>query len=368
MPIEKKPGLSQSGEQAWLRFKQHLEWCDHFALGVFFSEHSAVVSIFRDRLADIHRARVTRLIMPVPDSPEQLINDILPELLNPAGYKTVLSQPFWIDLSTQTGENWTKARLSFLVRLNEQRESLRKSMKSPLILVLPLSEKANIKALVPDLWAIRDFSLETGPWLMPETGLKEQAVPKDQGFFPQSDYDRSMIKEWERIKGKKRLDRGMLLAGERACQAWMKTGRYKDAMQVALNIEKIARKLLKKNKETPESLRDLSVSLNNVGKTAVSQGDYGEGRVCFKESLEISRKILTRVGETPESLRDLSVSLDNVGNTAVSQGDYGEGQACFTEGLGIVKELARVFPGMEDYQQLESHFKDRITDLENKSF
>ncbi len=87
--------------------------------------------------------------------------------------------------------------------------------------------------------------------------------------------------------------------------------------------------------ETPESLRDLSVSLNNVGNTSVQLGDLDKGRDSFEQSLEISRKIVERVGETPESLRDLSVSLDNVGNTSVKLGDLDKGRDSFEQSLEI---------------------------------
>ncbi|WP_141699044.1 tetratricopeptide repeat protein, partial [Candidatus Thiosymbion oneisti] len=75
----------------------------------------------------------------------------------------------------------------------------------------------------------------------------------------------------------------------------------------------ISRRILQRLGETPEALRDLSVSLDNVANTDQQLGDWQRARDAFTEALEIRRRILQRLGETPEALRDLSVSLNNVG-------------------------------------------------------
>ena len=53
--------LTAEGEAAWVRMKQHLEWCDCFALVFLFSNRPMVVQLLRERLAAIYRARVTGL-------------------------------------------------------------------------------------------------------------------------------------------------------------------------------------------------------------------------------------------------------------------------------------------------------------------
>ena len=61
--------LVPEGEAAWLRVKQHLQWCDSFALVFVFSDQPAVADCLRERLADVYRARITRLEVPMPRSP-----------------------------------------------------------------------------------------------------------------------------------------------------------------------------------------------------------------------------------------------------------------------------------------------------------
>ena len=148
------PALDREGEDAWLRFKQHLEWCDEFALAFLFSDQPAAIGVLRERLAAIYRARVTGLEVPVPETPDDLLEGLLPRLLNPLQYQQALNAPIWLDLTrTPSGISgdgaslWREARLQFLARLNEQREPLRRALTKPLILALPLGEKARIKAL-----------------------------------------------------------------------------------------------------------------------------------------------------------------------------------------------------------------------------
>ncbi|NRT55916.1 tetratricopeptide (TPR) repeat protein [Leptothrix sp. C29] len=96
---------------------------------------------------------------------------------------------------------------------------------------------------------------------------------------------------------------------------------------------------------TPEALRDVSVSLNRVGKVAQAQGDWSGAEVAYRESLEISRQLVERLGGTPEALRDVSISLDNVGQVAQAQGDWTGAESAYRESLGIRRELVERLGG-----------------------
>ena len=87
---------------------------------------------------------------------------------------------------------------------------------------------------------------------------------------------------------------------------------------------------------TPEALRDLSVSLDNVGAVAQARGDWDRATTAYDESLTIRRDLADRLA-TPEALRDLSVSLDNVGAVAQARGDWDRATTAYDESL----ELAR---------------------------
>ena len=311
----RKARLTPEGEAHWLRLKQHLEWSETFSLGFIFSSHPEVVEIFKERLAAIYRARVTKLNTSLPSLPEELTTTLLPLLLNPSENKVQLKQPFWLDLSTESGTDWQRARVSFLIRLNEQRESLRRTLHSPVILILPQKERYDIKTLVPDLWAIRDFSMETGQWVK-ESPLQ---LPSDHQapsrILSQTPQDKSMIKEWERLMKRERKDQGFLFAAQRAFKAAMKTGQY----ELAASIAKSQYDFCIPKKETPEALRDLSVSLNNVGEIEQTLKKYHKAKKNFREGLNIARK------------------------------------------------LSKEFSELEAYRSLESHFRARLDDLEKDS-
>jgi hypothetical protein len=318
-----RPSLDREGEDAWLRVKQHLEWCDEFALVFLFSDQPAVIGVLRERLAAIYRARVTGLEVPLPEAPDDLLEGLLPRLLNPPRFQQALNAPIWLDLTRVppggvSGDGtsaWREAGLQFLARLNEQREPLRRSLTKPLILVLPLAIKARIKALAPDLWAIRHFSLDTGSWLVPAVVREPAHAPTRPEPFPLSETEALLLREWRRLRDKGSTERGALLAGGRAFDALMRRSHIDEAREAAAWLVETAR----------------------AGLAA---------------------------GETPEALRDLSISLDNVGETDRALGDFEQARSAFAEGLEISQRLAAALPRHQDYKDLPGWFEHRMTELE----
>ncbi len=367
-----KPRLNSEGEEAWLRFKSHLELCEHFALAFVFSEDTVATNIFRERLADMYRARVTRLKTPEFEKPSDLADKLLPELLTPPVHRQALQAPIWLDLSRREGSEWSSARLSFLVRLNEQRETLRRALDRPLVLILPASERARIKELVPDLWAIRDFSMVAQSWtdfatvepIAPAHGSPPSHREDDVAPVPLTEYENSLIEEWKRLEEKDTLDRGFLLAGERAFEACLRTGRYSLAFRIARSMRQTAEKRLISQGETPQALRDLSVSLERVGDAAGASGRLEKAGECFEESLGFRCQILRKFGETPETLRDLAVSLERTGSAAKELGDWEKARKNFEEGLDISSSLSETFPDTPDYIELADHFRNRLKELD----
>ena len=76
---------------------------------------------------------------------------------------------------------------------------------------------------------------------------------------------------------------------------------------------------------TPEALRELSLSPSNMGDISEALGRLEEAEDAYRQSLEIDRKVLKRFGESPEALRDLSVSLSNMGDISTSPRPSGGG-------------------------------------------
>ncbi|PID99909.1 MAG: hypothetical protein CSA79_05990 [Thiothrix nivea] len=112
--------------------------------------------------------------------------------------------------------------------------------------------------------------------------------------------------------------------------------------------------------ETPESLRDLSVSLNKVGGVAQQQGRWGDAQLAYQESLEIRRRLKALLGETPESLRDLSVSLYNLGRVFLEQNQSNLAMPYLQEGLAVCKRIAEMLPDLPAYTEGVGFFETLI--------
>ena len=114
-------------------------------------------------------------------------------------------------------------------------------------------------------------------------------------------------------------------------------GRLRVARDVAIKVLAIARRLLAEE-ETPERLRDVSVTLSKIGNIEHDLGQYDKALVRYEESLAIDRRLLAEE-ETPERLRDVSDSSYGVGRVAQSRGHYGEALARYEESLEIARRL-----------------------------
>ena len=56
----------------------------------------------------------------------------------------------------------------------------------------------------------------------------------------------------------------------------------------------------------------------------LAEGERAEALGLYREVLGISRQIAARFGESPQSLRDISVSLDRVGDVLRAEGERAE--------------------------------------------
>ena len=58
--------------------------------------------------------------------------------------------------------------------------------------------------------------------------------------------------------------------------------------------------------DTPQALRDLSVSLNKVGGVEADLGNLEPARAAYRESLELSRQLRDACPTVPQFQRDLA--------------------------------------------------------------
>ena len=112
-------GAQQTLESVWQGLRPHVEWAEGFTLLLIFASHPHPVAELRQRLEDSLQLRTRRLRTLVPrtaDEIEAVAVGILDARPGPA------SGPLWVDLSKHgADEEWRRARVSLLHRLNERR-------------------------------------------------------------------------------------------------------------------------------------------------------------------------------------------------------------------------------------------------------
>ena len=94
------------------------------------------------------------------------------------------------------------------------------------------------------------------------------------------------------------------------------------AEPAARELERLARGL-EESLGTPQSRRDLSVSLDDMGRVAEARGEWDAAEDAYRESLEIRQELDDLLG-TPQAQRDVSTSQENLRRLRQKRADLGE--------------------------------------------
>jgi tetratricopeptide (TPR) repeat protein len=114
---------------------------------------------------------------------------------------------------------------------------------------------------------------------------------------------------------------------------------WETALEAAAALVELRRELVRRHPDSPTALRDLSVSLNDVGATQEQRGQLDDALTAYTESLHLARRILTSYGDTPQALRDLSISLDNVAGIQQQRGQLDDALTAYTESLNLRRRI-----------------------------
>ncbi len=351
-------------EQPWRELRQHLDWSDDFSLIFYFSDNIVAMAQLHQRVKNYYHGRTTQLTTLGYQANPHWLQHTLTHVLQ-QGHQT----PLWLTLNQDYSKAAKQHYTQLLFRLNERRDPLRRDHKQALFIVLPESFLSICRETAPDLWVIRALSetieqhSETDSGKTLEERIKQtSSTPPQTTDFPYTEYQQQLIQEWQRLRQKKSTDRGALLAINRAFQELIKLKRSQEAQLAAADMLKITRQM----GESPEALRDLSISLDNIGTVAQQQGRWGEAHSAYDESLQLRRRLASLLGESPEALRDLSVSLNNIGTVAQQQGRWGEAHSAYNEGLQLARRLAGLLPDIPDYHSLPGYFETALAELKQK--
>ena len=83
----------------------------------------------------------------------------------------------------------------------------------------------------------------------------------------------------------------------------------------------------------------------------------------YQEALNLNRLSLQRLGETPEALRDLSTSFNNLGNVHKALGRLDQAREAYEQGLQIAATLAGNVPDLPAIAALVARFRQRLSPL-----
>ena len=386
--------LDPAAEAEWQILRRQIELAAGFWLGFIFSPSPRPVAVLRRRVEQIYRLHASRVRLVRPSAPEEL-REILPRLLEAESVEAgcIWVEAIHLDASTFTDEEpgpWATAWDWTLMRTNEHREVLRRRMNGGLVYAAPPQWKPRARIAAPDLWSIRSLVLDlpASAGGLPDADRRDamergSAVP-DPSFDTAIDVDFALA-EARRIEGKPKYDprshARVLLRAVEGLLARDRTGKAVETAHEVLRILKDApdpgrllpealmrtgeaeradgdfaaaethlgeavsgwKSFIDRNGESPQVLRDLSISLGSLGEVRHESGALATATEAFEESLALARRLLEMMGETPQSLRDLSVSLERLGDVRREGGELAAATEAFEESLALRRRLLEAF-------------------------
>ncbi|MDP1926711.1 MAG: hypothetical protein Q8K57_18220, partial [Thiobacillus sp.] len=293
-----------SVDNAWETLRPMVEWAEGFVPIFLFSANAESVRELRIRLDQALRLSTRRLKPLLPDTPEEIAR-VVDKLLDP---KKPLGQPVWLEL-TRHADHPARllARQRLLGTLNEKRFLLEQCYRQPLVLVLPPEDKRRLHALAPDLWAVRGTTLDVRPsgdrHPVLAFGDKHEAIAALDRMqraltHPAATAATSAAeREWMRqTQATQNFERISLADGFVAFEDAMERGALNAAKEIAGQTLAFARQSVARQTTSPQALRDLSISLDNVGQVSRDLGDLEAARTAYEESLALRRQLRASLG------------------------------------------------------------------------
>ena len=390
MPVrsseESSAALGPVGEGEWQRLRRQFELATDPWLGFIFCPAPGPVAALRERteLTLRYRARQMRRIHPAsPDELRELMPQLFASLPN-AG--CVWIEVIAVDspiLADDVGP-WAGAWDWLMLRLNERRDALRRRLTGPLIFAVHPEWKLRLRDAAPDLWSVRSLVLDLpGNEGLPATDRsdvsEESKVNDDAAYVTSVEEAQAALSRLEdepspdasslarlhmymasalladgrageatrhaddavvRARGNTRLRAQALAVAARAkLQAVNDVAAALQHLQEAISVW---RSILRRDGETPQALRDLSVSLERMGGVHEATGDTDAARAAYEESLAIDRRLIAMTGETPQTLRDLSIALGRMGGVYGAAGGTDTARASYEESLATARRLTEM--------------------------
>ena len=341
----------------WLRLRRSIDIADGFAPYFVFSDWPEQIEAGYDYLQASLKLRTLRLRRLAVADPALLVEAAVGALL---GAQAAAGVPLWLECWRQaTDGDWQGARRQLLARLNEGRGRLEKDFRAPLILLLPRDAVATTAEAAPDLWSIRRLTLHfSRPRVVAAaSGMPIAEAPTPDASATAMERAERRLQAWQRQTERQDAASLSLPDAWSSVEALREVGRLADAARVAR--EAVAAARIRRLEHIPETLRDLSVSLDNVGGVAGDLQDLEAARQAYEESLALSRQLRTALGDTPRCLEDLANVLAQSAMLMTRLERATDAVAALDEARSVAQRLAQQSPEHPRYrkllQRIESH-------------
>ena len=366
---------AQPPDEVWREMRLHMEWSERLSLVFLFAPDAAALTSLRQWADDAWQWRTAPMKVLAPTQADGAVAEVMAGLQAHYDALPTVRAPVWVELLAEASDAqaWDQSRAATLARLNEAREWLTGTFKRPLVLCLPPAWLRDVGHVAPDLWHVRSFVASVSPAQPVRlAGAPQAQRPADihdamaQALDP---LRLAVVRADEAHATKAGNDtlRALWDAKDDLCAALLDAGRAEEARTLALQALAHTRQLRQALGDGPQVLRDLSVSLNNVGD-AESQAGRGEAALAaYRESLELSRQLRQALGDGPQVLDDLAVSLERIAASAVARRE--DRRKAADEAVRLRQQLVAALPESDFHRgrlAVASRLAERVADVPGK--
>ena len=96
------------------------------------------------------------------------------------------------------------------------------------------------------------------------------------------------------------------------------------------------------------------MSLNKLGDVEQQSGRLEAARAAYEESLDLCRRLHAALGESPQVLRDLSVSLNKLGDVGQQSGRLEAARGAYAEALELAHRFNQLLDDSPNTMALET--------------
>lgn len=309
--------FDEAAEAEWQRLRAQIELAEGFWLGFVFTDAPRRAATLRERVGGLLRSRGADLWWASPVGVDELREATETILKVAEGHP--LPGCIWVE-AVDGEEPWLDGWSWLAARLNEHRESLRRSVPYGLVIVAPTAAKGIFHEVAPDLWSVRDVVLDFGPSGGPSLTLSMIALT------PSEDPQEGRVFELKRALAEFPADAPDLVHADlclHLSEALLTTGRTREAIAAAMAARLDMRLLA----DSMPSRVPLVAAHRMLGSAEWLDGDPGAARAHLREMAAVLHRIRLSPRSAAESRDVAGVAVYGLVTLAAVEAELGDRDA-----------------------------------------